>query len=87
LNNKHIPEVYLKKFDVRLKVLAGLIDTDGYLGEGGYDFVLQTKRFEDIVQLSRSLGFKCRDIQSEDLYKCTRQNNVKLTDHISVVTI
>jgi hypothetical protein len=72
------------------KVLAGLIDTDGYLGEGGYDFCFANKTLSNIVQLSRSLGFKCRHpVSHEDLYKCTGgQNNVKLTDHIyQVVTI
>jgi hypothetical protein len=65
-NNKHIPEVYLKNTrDIRLKVLAGLIDTDGYLHNGGYDFCFANKTLlEDIIQLSISLGFKCRNIQS-----------------------
>lgn len=64
--NKHIPMRYLvNSRDVRLKVLAGLIDTDGHLHNGGYDMCFANKRLlEDIVTLARSLGFKCRDVTS-----------------------
>lgn len=64
--NKHIPKCYLENSrEVRLKVLAGLIDTDGSLHNGGYDMCFANKRLlEDVVTLAKSLGFKCRDIAS-----------------------
>jgi hypothetical protein len=57
LNNKHIPEVYLKS-SVRLKVLAGLIDTDGYLGEGGYDFCFANKTLLEYRPTFQITGFQ-----------------------------
>lgn len=64
--NKHIPKCYLENTrDVRLKVLAGLIDTDGHLDHGGYDMCFANKRLlDDVVTLARSLGFKCREVAS-----------------------
>lgn len=58
-NNKHIPEIYLKNSrDVRLKVLAGLIDSDGYLTNNIYEISQKNEQlFNNIVYLVRSLGF------------------------------
>jgi replicative DNA helicase len=63
--NKHIPEVYLNNSrDVRMKVLAGIIDTDGAIDCGGYEMSFANKRLvDDIVILSRSLGFTCTDVK------------------------
>jgi hypothetical protein len=63
--NKHIPEVYLKNSrDVRMKVLAGIIDTDGHMYNGGYDMCFANRTLlEDIVKLSMSLGFSCKEIR------------------------
>jgi hypothetical protein len=59
LNNKHIPNIY--KFNSRknrLSLLAGLIDSDGYLGSNVYEFTFKSKKLaDDVVFLSRSLGF------------------------------
>jgi hypothetical protein len=59
INNKHIPDVYkLNDRDVRLGVLAGLIDSDGHLIHGTYEITQKSKRLaDDIVYLARSLGF------------------------------
>lgn len=58
LNNKHIPESYkINSRDVRLNVLAGLIDSDGYVNHQGYVFVNKNKRLaEDVLFIARSLG-------------------------------
>lgn len=59
LNNKHIPHVYktASRLD-RLKLLAGLVDTDGYLHRKGFSFTLKSEKLlDDIVFLARSLGF------------------------------
>lgn len=60
--NKIIPDIYLinDKYN-RLKLLAGLIDTDGYYDRqnGRVEIIQKRKELaEQIVFLSRSLGFK-----------------------------
>lgn len=62
INNKHIPKEYLiNSKDIRLKLLAGIIDTDGYVCKDGTIEISQStihkKLVDDIVYLSRSLGF------------------------------
>jgi len=61
IQNKHIPSNYLFNSEsVRLQVLAGLLDSDGYYSEKNNNFeIKQTneKLSRDIAQLSRSLGF------------------------------
>jgi len=60
INNKHIPDIYkINSREVRLQVLAGLIDSDGhYDKKGGYSIVQKLEIIaDDIVFLCRSLGF------------------------------
>jgi DNA gyrase/topoisomerase IV subunit B/ssDNA-binding Zn-finger/Zn-ribbon topoisomerase 1 len=62
IKNKHIPKEYLiNSKEIRLQVLAGIIDTDGYIAPDGTIEISQTtkhkKLVDDIVYLSRSLGF------------------------------
>ena len=63
INNKHIPLEYLRNSrQVRLKLLAGLIDTDGCVRNNGRRIVItQVNRIlsEQIIYLTRSLGFLC----------------------------
>lgn len=58
--DKHIPHAYLtsSKTD-RLEILAGLIDSDGHLKDGGgYDFISRSERLADgVCFIARSLGF------------------------------
>lgn len=86
INNKHIPTVYkLNSSEVRLKLLAGIIDTDGSKGgETSYDITLKSKALsEDIAFISRSLGF------SVNIRPCKRTcaNNGKVGDYwrISII--
>lgn len=64
IGNKHIPFDYKTNSEqTRLQVLAGLIDTDGYLadsGRGQYYEIIQknTQLSNDIVYLARSLGYR-----------------------------
>jgi KaiC/GvpD/RAD55 family RecA-like ATPase len=57
--NKHVPENYrTNSREVRLQLLAGLIDTDGAKSNNCFDFVNKNKQLaEDVVFISRSLGF------------------------------
>jgi hypothetical protein len=69
INNKHIPNDYkINSRDVRLKVLAGLIDSDGYYCKRGKMFSISPKSKKltnDILYLARSLGFAAYSIESE----------------------
>jgi intein/homing endonuclease len=63
INNKHIPEIYKKNSkEIRLQLLAGFIDTDGYLDHGSSYEIVQgiknVKIFDDIKEVAESLGFK-----------------------------
>jgi hypothetical protein len=61
-NNKHIPNDYIKNDRiVRLQLLAGLIDTNGYLDVKKHNFEITQKRkniADAIVYIARSLGIK-----------------------------
>jgi len=65
LKNKHIPNEYLTNDrDTRLKVLAGLIDTDGSVRAEGREIRIcqgpaNYKIIEDAHTLAMSLGFSC----------------------------
>jgi replicative DNA helicase len=66
LHNKHIPKNYLiNSRKTRLEVLAGLLDTAGYLDKTTKtNFEISTisdQLAEDIVFLGRSLGFKVQE--------------------------
>jgi hypothetical protein len=64
IKNKHIPDIYLNNSkEVRLKVLAGLIDTDGHLSNGTYEIIQKNEKLSnDIITLAKSLGFFCTKI-------------------------
>lgn len=60
LNNKHIPAEYkINSRKVRLELLAGLCDSDGWLHRPGNFQIMQKNRqlAEDIAFVARSLGF------------------------------
>lgn len=59
LQNKHIPEIYkCNSRENRLKLLAGLLDTDGYYHHNMYEIIQKRKQLaHDITFLARSLGF------------------------------
>ena len=65
LNNKHIPNEYLTNDrETRLKLLAGLIDTDGSVRAEGHEIRIcqgpaNYRIIEDAYTLAMSLGFSC----------------------------
>lgn len=76
IGNKHIPNVYkCNSVEVRMKVLAGLLDTDGSLDNNtGFDIVQKNERLaDDIVFLARSLGFAC--YKSKCIKTCTNSKD------------
>lgn len=61
LDNKHIPLIYkTSSREQRLKLLAGLLDSDGSMQKNGYDFIQKNEKLlDDVIFLCRSLGFSC----------------------------
>ncbi len=61
LNNKHIPQEYLRAdFSDRLALLQGIMDTDGHVDDGGHmEICIKYPRLaEDFGELLSSLGIK-----------------------------
>lgn len=56
--DKHVPLLYkCNSRDIRLELLAGLIDTDGSRTNGGFEFVNKSQKLaEDCAFVARSLG-------------------------------
>lgn len=84
LFNKHIPNKYkINSREVRLKLLAGLIDSDGYLYHNYYEIVLSDKKLsDDIVFLARSLGFRVN--QRERITRIKKTNFKGVAYRISI---
>lgn len=60
IGNKHIPQCYISNSeDIRLSLLAGLLDTDGYMARNGYEI---TQKNEDLAKqikfIADTLGFR-----------------------------
>jgi len=75
INNKHIPEIYLKNDEsTRLELLAGLIDTDGTLAKQSYEITQKNEKLSNnIVELCKSLGFDTKISRCNK--KCTNSKN------------
>lgn len=73
LNNKHIPHDFkCNNRQIRLELLAGLIDSDGSLRQGGYDIIQKNEKLlDDIIYLARSLGFAAykKECKKSCIYK------------------
>ena len=65
LSEKHIPKEYLlNSREVRLQLLAGIADTDGYITDDGTCLIItqgmnHTVLVKDMIYLIKSLGFSC----------------------------
>ena len=55
---KFVPDAYrYAPMDVRLELLAGLLDADGYMMDFGYDYITKSRQLaEDMLFLCRSVG-------------------------------
>lgn len=84
LGNKHIPREYLcNTKEVRMQVLAGIIDTDGTYQKHTNQLTLTLKcekLFDDTLALARSLGFACYKSKVKSMY-C---NNGKIGDYFEM---
>ena len=59
MGNKHVPLLYkANSSEIRLELLAGIVDSDGSPASGCYDFVSKLPQLAaDVCYLARSLGF------------------------------
>ena len=86
LKNKHIPEMFLNNSkEIRLKVLAGLIDTDGSLDKGTYEIIQKSEVLSnDIIRLAKSLGYFCSKITKEAYASNTEAKTVREYNRIII---
>ena len=95
INNKHIPNAYkINSREIRLQVLAGLIDTDGYMSNNCYEITQKNKVLaDDIVFLARSLGFSVTIKENEKscMYKDEKRiglyHNIIISGDLSEVPV
>lgn len=87
LNNKHIPIDYkINSRENRLKLLAGLIDSDGYYYCKTYEICQKNNLLaDDIVYLVKSLGFacSCKKVKKSCYYNNVKKEGVYNRIHIS----
>jgi DNA topoisomerase-2 len=91
IDNKHIPKDYLiNSRNNRLKLLAGLIDTDGTVMRDGTRIVITQSHIhknliDDIIYLVRSLGFLCCSSSYMAKYKINNgEERESLAYHINI---
>ena len=95
LKNKHIPNEYLTNDrETRLKVLAGLVDTDGSVRAEGHEIRISQRPanyriVEDAYTLAMSLGFSCGIKEGKSQWidektgvkKCSTYKELTITGH------
>lgn len=71
IDNKHVPHIY-KTASVadRLELIAGMLDTDGHMTCGGYDWISVSRELaEGFAFLCRSVGLACYLSESQKSIK------------------
>jgi hypothetical protein len=86
INNKHIPMLYkCNSRENRLKLLAGLLDSDGHYSRGGFEFTQKNETLmDDVVYLARSLGFSCYKSEKKTTWTYKGQKNHGTAFRISI---
>jgi len=78
INNKHIPDIY--KYNSRenqLKLLAGLIDTDGHYDGGCFEIIQKNYGLAmDIQYVARCLGFSAKVVKCQK--KCYKPDGTQI---------
>lgn len=86
INNKHIPMIYkCNSRENRLKLLAGILDSDGSYGHGGFEFSQKNENLmDDVVYLARSLGFSCYKAEKKTSWTYKGEKKYGATWRISI---
>ena len=91
LGNKHIPQCYKSNSrEIRLSLLAGLIDTDGCMHNNTLEFSNKNEiLIDDAVYLCRSLGFAAykKERTTTCLGRAFRSFRVSISGDLSVIPI
>ena len=86
-NNKHIPDIYkYNSTENRLKLLSGILDSDGSMTDNVFDLCQKRKKLmEDMTELSRSLGFSCEMVEKKShcIYRGEKKESIYYRCHIS----
>lgn len=80
INNKHIPIDYIiNDKETRLKLLAGLIDTDGHVLDGRIEICQSAKHkniLDSLMYICKSLGFYCKLSEKKAFYTDKNGNKI-----------
>lgn len=91
--SKFIPECYkVGSRETRLKLLAGLLDTDGFMNKGGFEIIAKSDRLAaDILFLARSLGFSAtlaiKNVRLENWSESRPYNRIAITGHCDEIPL
>lgn len=91
IENKHIPALYkCNSRQVRLELLAGLIDTDGHFGNNFYEIIAKsTTLADDILFIARSLGLAAyKSVKSVTLKEWNEPRNywrIKISGDVDMI--
>jgi Type III restriction enzyme, res subunit/Hom_end-associated Hint len=79
--DKFIPQTYkVASKENRLKILAGLLDTDGHLCNNGFDYITKSTQLgKDVAFIARSLGFLVNEGIKTIIYKGSPRSYHRLT--------
>ena len=84
--NKHIPHIYkCNSKSIRLELLAGIIDSDGYYRKGCYSITQKNETLlDDIIYVARSLGFAAykKKCEKSCIYKGEKRTGTYYTTTI-----
>lgn len=77
--DKHIPYDYMvNSRENRLKLLAGLVDSDGSNSHNSYQFVFKSEKLaDDVILLAKTLGFRAFKMPRQ--YTCTNSSRGRVT--------
>ena len=89
INNKHVPAIY--KYNSRenqLRLLAGILDTDGHYRPEHVDYDFIQKNYtlaKDVEYISRCLGFSTQVVECKKscMYKGEKREGIYYRQHIS----
>jgi hypothetical protein len=82
--NRFIPSLYkICSRNQRLEILAGILDTDGYYRNAGYDFVSKSEQLaKDVFFISKSLGLQA--VFKPIFKKCYNNGKVGVYYNVSI---
>jgi GTPase len=87
INDKHIPDIYkYNSRNIQLRVLAGLLDTDGYYYNNVYEIIQKNKRLsDDIKYLVSSLGMysSMKKVEKSCMYNGEKRVGIYYRQNIS----